>query len=339
MFIAPRYACAFPAMIADWRQQFRLPELPFYFVLLAAYMTGSGWVELRQSQLAALALPAVDVASAIDLGDPDSPLDSIHPRLKGPIADRLALLMRAQLYGETGLVTHGPQLEGTTATAYLSVNSSVVTVLLALNASMPRNSGLSIRPTPGCAACCSEALPGLLTVEVEDAAGTRTTYTPVVSVDAHSASLTFSFSLFSSASPPLAAVGSRITVLVEQTSWPGCVLYNAHGLPALPASIHLTLPGQPNSSSSRGQGAAHSSSGWLATVIITAAAFSAVALCIAVHVQSLNASWAEGLPSRHGDDGQVVKQLNFDSEEAQLIGSDSEDDSSLHTGITTAHLS
>ena len=35
MYDPTRYACAFPAMMRDWRGLFSLPDLPFYFVLLA----------------------------------------------------------------------------------------------------------------------------------------------------------------------------------------------------------------------------------------------------------------------------------------------------------------
>ena len=71
----------FPALIADWRAKFDLPDLPFFFVQLAAY----GWhdyTHLRQAQTAALQLPGVAMATAIDLGDMKSPEGGIHPRLK-----------------------------------------------------------------------------------------------------------------------------------------------------------------------------------------------------------------------------------------------------------------
>ena len=264
-------------------------------------------------------------------------MNPIHPRLKGPVADRLARLLRAQLYGETGLVAHGPQLEAAEGTASLAATTGVVTVVLKLDASKPRNSGLSIRPTPGCLSCCSASVAGLLMVEMVGAADAASSYTPVVTVDSRSATLSFSFSLASSspARPLQAVVGSRLTVLVEQSSWPGCVLYNADGLPALPASISLTLAtGLPNISASGAAGAAHSSSALWATVVITASALTAVALCVAVCAQSLSVPWREELPSRLSSDvQQVVKRLNFDSEEAQLIGTDSEDESSSAQAI------
>ena len=55
-------------MIADWRVKFR-SELPFFFVELAAYPDGGGaYPAIRWAQTAALQLPNVGMATAIDLG-------------------------------------------------------------------------------------------------------------------------------------------------------------------------------------------------------------------------------------------------------------------------------
>jgi sialate O-acetylesterase len=104
------YACRFPAMIADWRLKFNL-TLPFFFVQLAAYdgrMGGPTWPALQMAQLAALSLPSVGFASAMDLGDPTCPYDPIHPRIKGPLANRLANVVLKEVYGQNQLVVLGP---------------------------------------------------------------------------------------------------------------------------------------------------------------------------------------------------------------------------------------
>ena len=62
------YACRFPAMITDWREQFALPDLTFLYVELAAYHPGTTWPEMRLAQRAALPLPKIGYATAIDLG-------------------------------------------------------------------------------------------------------------------------------------------------------------------------------------------------------------------------------------------------------------------------------
>lgn len=112
---------------------------PFLFVQLANYEGGDAkadnWARLREAQMRALALPATGMAVAIDIGTSKD----IHPRNKQEVGRRLALLARAQVYGEgvdcfgpvyrdfaieggairvrfehaqIGLVTHGPKLQG-----------------------------------------------------------------------------------------------------------------------------------------------------------------------------------------------------------------------------------
>jgi len=53
--------------------------LTFAFVQLAAF-PDQDYSEIRSAQMAATALPNVGYAVAIDLGDPVSPWNSIHPR-------------------------------------------------------------------------------------------------------------------------------------------------------------------------------------------------------------------------------------------------------------------
>ena len=57
--------CLFPAMISYWRAQFMLPELPFFYVLLAAGHSS----QMREAQyLGAGAIDGTAFASAVDLG-------------------------------------------------------------------------------------------------------------------------------------------------------------------------------------------------------------------------------------------------------------------------------
>ena len=67
-------------MIADWRAKFGLPDLSFFYVQLAGYH--DDYSRIRAAQDAALRLPLVGRALAIDLSDPSSPEGSIHPRRK-----------------------------------------------------------------------------------------------------------------------------------------------------------------------------------------------------------------------------------------------------------------
>ncbi len=99
----PGYAQRMAAMMAGWRQQFGVADLPFAIVQLANYGTAStipsesGWAALREEQRQAVIADKgrAALALALDLGDP---LD-IHPGEKREVGRRLARAMRAIGYG------------------------------------------------------------------------------------------------------------------------------------------------------------------------------------------------------------------------------------------------
>lgn len=128
------YACSFPGMITDWRENWRMnTDFTFIFTQLSPYYNeaaeclsegGPGLPsylatlpKARLRQEVALSLPRVGMASAIDIADPSSPFwpGSIHPRWKQPIGFRMSLEARRINYGETNLVTRGPQVKSITA--------------------------------------------------------------------------------------------------------------------------------------------------------------------------------------------------------------------------------
>ena len=78
-------------MISDWRSKFDLPDMSFFFVQLAPYWPRRDFTAVRNAQMAALKLPKVGYAVAIDLGDVHSPVSPIHPRRKQEVGRRLAL--------------------------------------------------------------------------------------------------------------------------------------------------------------------------------------------------------------------------------------------------------
>lgn len=104
------YRDQFKAMISDWRGKWKQQELPFYWVELANYISGtdtataSPWAILRESQTDTLSLPHTGQAVIIDVGDPGD----IHPRDKKTVGDRLALHALRLDYGRDDLVTDGP---------------------------------------------------------------------------------------------------------------------------------------------------------------------------------------------------------------------------------------
>ncbi|WP_142126125.1 sialate O-acetylesterase [Pseudoxanthomonas sp. 3HH-4] len=110
---ALHYRRQFPAMIEQWRAQWRMqwdaPSLPFLWVQLANFSSGtdkgdeSPWAVLRESQSMTLWMPGTAQAVAIDIGNPDD----IHPLNKQDVGKRLALAARHVAYGEA-VDFHGP---------------------------------------------------------------------------------------------------------------------------------------------------------------------------------------------------------------------------------------
>jgi sialate O-acetylesterase len=95
------YICQFPAMIQDWSAKMNSKSFHFYFVQLAPYWTDdhTSLAGMRLAQEAALLLPYVGMATAVDLGDPTSDVGVIHPRDKQTVGLRLARAALNLSYG------------------------------------------------------------------------------------------------------------------------------------------------------------------------------------------------------------------------------------------------
>lgn len=106
---AAEYAKLQPAQIADWRNKWQQPDVPFLFVQLPNFMDAnylpseSQWAELREAQLKSLSVPNTAMAVAIDLGE----WNDIHPDNKKDVGERLALAAQKIVYGEP-IVYSGP---------------------------------------------------------------------------------------------------------------------------------------------------------------------------------------------------------------------------------------
>ena len=107
---AYEYRSAFPLMIQDWRQHWKLGDFPFYFVQLASFKAaggnsekGSTWAELREAQTMTLSLPNTGMAVTTDIGD----TDDIHPRNKQDVGKRLAAIAFNMVYGQNNVYS-GP---------------------------------------------------------------------------------------------------------------------------------------------------------------------------------------------------------------------------------------
>lgn len=104
-----------PMLVSDWREKWK-EQFPFYIVQLANYQALQSqpgddlWAEVREAQdMAARHLQHSGLACTIDIGDDAD----IHPKNKQEVGRRLALLARAETYGED-VEYSGPHYEGYT---------------------------------------------------------------------------------------------------------------------------------------------------------------------------------------------------------------------------------
>ena len=105
----PGYDRRLAAWTANWRAQFRDPQLPFLIVGLAGWRkpashpVESDWAALINEQRLAVERDRnMALASAIDLGE----IEDIHPANKQDVGRRLALAAHAIVYRDGG--TLGP---------------------------------------------------------------------------------------------------------------------------------------------------------------------------------------------------------------------------------------
>ena len=106
------YRKQLPAMVENWRRIFENPNASFYAVQLAPYMKinpepeDTSWARLREAQRAAMAsMKHTGMAVITDVGEEND----IHPRRKGPVGERLALLALKDKYGmKKARPTQGP---------------------------------------------------------------------------------------------------------------------------------------------------------------------------------------------------------------------------------------
>lgn len=104
---AAQYDAMQLALIKSWRERFRVPQAPFYFVQIAPYAYENDRGEtgaLREAQRRVLATPHTGMAVTLDLGDPAD----IHPRNKQDVGKRLARLALNRTYGRADVVASGP---------------------------------------------------------------------------------------------------------------------------------------------------------------------------------------------------------------------------------------
>lgn len=103
-----QYETLFPAMISNWRNDWKLGAFPFYFVQIAPYNYGPDANEsvsaLRIAQLKTVELENTGMVVTMDIGNPQN----IHPANKHDVGGRLALWALSKTYQNEGMVFSGP---------------------------------------------------------------------------------------------------------------------------------------------------------------------------------------------------------------------------------------
>ncbi len=112
-------------LVNDWREQWKIKNLPFVIVQLANFQQRSnkpmesGNAQVREAQRkATLQLKSAGLATAIDLGESND----IHPLNKKDLAHRCVLQMNKLAFGEKNIVAEGPMAES----AELKENNRIV---------------------------------------------------------------------------------------------------------------------------------------------------------------------------------------------------------------------
>jgi sialate O-acetylesterase len=101
------YGVLMKLLVADWRQRWQQPNLPFYWVQLPSINEPARqfWPEFREVQRQLTTeITGSGMAVALDVGTPKD----VHPRNKRPVGERLAALALRDLYGRKDLIAEGP---------------------------------------------------------------------------------------------------------------------------------------------------------------------------------------------------------------------------------------
>jgi len=97
------YRTLFPAMVKNWRDDWKQGDFPFYYVQITPHKGQTP--DIREAQLFSLkTIPNSGMIVTTDVGD----ANNIHPIDKQTVGHRLALLARAKTYNEAKLVYSGP---------------------------------------------------------------------------------------------------------------------------------------------------------------------------------------------------------------------------------------
>lgn len=106
------YKKLFPAMVAEWRSLFNRPDMPFFYVQIAPWISEgvnkTDWADFRQTQMELL----TDVTNTgmVTTGDIGNKV-FIHFPNKVEVGKRFAYLALNKVYGNNGLISMGPIID------------------------------------------------------------------------------------------------------------------------------------------------------------------------------------------------------------------------------------
>eukprot|EP01060_Flectonema_neradi_P030830 TRINITY_DN4553_c0_g2_i9.p2 TRINITY_DN4553_c0_g2~~TRINITY_DN4553_c0_g2_i9.p2 ORF type:complete len:527 (+),score=120.48 TRINITY_DN4553_c0_g2_i9:2206-3786(+) len=236
--LASNYACMFPAMINDWRARWAIASntsslFPFGFVQISTWgdhnnktcTSGGQCIDTaivrhgqlgNYSQVPNKVMPAVFMATGVDLGDPTSPFGDIHPRFKQQVTKRLSDAALNVAYGQdvyySGPIASSVSLKGSTIEiTFTNISSS-----------------LQVKNSMG--------------FEVRDATNTQEWgWTYVTSAVTKSSSTTISLSVPSSVTKPVEIRYNWYRSPCTPAVGPyGCAIYDQDSmLPAIPFRLEL----------------------------------------------------------------------------------------------------
>ena len=218
------YQCQLEAMIAEWRAAFNSSSMPFFLVQLAPYWqgrrTGANFPAIRiaQAQAVETAMAETGVASGYcvthDLGDHAG---GIHPHNKTEVARRLAIEIRAKVFGTQGL----PRIPSVSSVCANQNASNRLEIRFQSTVTELRWSG-----THNCTECCTA---NTSVVEICDANEcTNQTSMAWTAVPARWENDNGSRFL------AVDAIASTKAVRYAWSNYPECVLFDSAGLPVPP---------------------------------------------------------------------------------------------------------
>ena len=268
------YACAFKAMINQWRDAWTgIGDFAFIYAQLSAYtgVMNSGFGDIsvirlaQRDSLSHIGLDTTGMAVTFDLGDPTAPLGDVHSRHKDPVARRLALqalhVMYAYQEGETVTNHVAPQLSNNMTLHYsgpmltaatMDASASSVTV------SFDFGSGLHLNDTMGCKihrgigfngrpiggeCCAAHDTFQLCTGDVTNTTMLGCVNATSVTLDSRAGTVTLGWGGTRRDESSDGPTTTPTSVRYAYANYPQCALYNEAELPASPFVATLDVLG------------------------------------------------------------------------------------------------